>query len=123
MRGRLGIALVLGALLVPAVARANVATHTALGDWATVTANGCRVTKNPDHSISVACPRGHWAKLQWHFLGTGPVAAVTVAAAHRCRFSAHAQDLGRSGIKNSDAYVVTEPVHHTRIDSVTLSLR
>jgi hypothetical protein len=119
---RLPVALLLAALpaalSVPGVAYGSIHRVTLHGDDATVTANGCRVTKNADHSITFACPAGHWAKLTWNVIGqTQPRAAVDCQP-QACFHLPAVREVGRLHA-NDNIYRVTELIHHNRLVSMT----
>jgi hypothetical protein len=109
----------IASLLMVSAAQAMILRKTVNGAEATVQANGCTVTKRADHSLTVACPAGHWAKLTWTMIGPN---AFTYAAVdcepHACRYQPTVHKVAR--LHASDyVYSVTERVHHNRIVSMT----
>jgi hypothetical protein len=119
---RLPVALLLAALAaalsVPGVAYGYIHRTTPHGDDATVTANGCKVTKNTDHSITVACPAGDWAKLTWRVIGQAQPHASVDCQPHACFHRPAVRRLGRLHA-NDYIYRVTELIHHNRLVSMT----
>jgi hypothetical protein len=114
---RLTLLLALLALAAPVAAYAST-TVTRTGDNTySVQANGCQVTKNADHSVTVHCSGSHYAALHWSFLGTSKP-SVTVSAAHSLKYPLTlTRDQGR--VANKSAYTVTQLVHDNTIYSVS----
>jgi hypothetical protein len=106
------------ALSVPGVAYGYIHRTTMHGDDATVTANGCKVTRNADHSITVACPAGHWAKLTWNVVGQMQPYAAVDCQPHTCSHLPAVRNLGRLHAADY-LYRVTELIHHNRLVSMT----
>lgn len=124
-RALLATVLFVGLGAVPAQAYIISPIHTESGDQAQITADGCKITKNADHSVSVRCPSGHWATFTWTEVGRGPVSSTTVdCVLHACARAPQVADLGRiPGVGGSlHAYSVTQQVHHNRIASMTITL-
>jgi hypothetical protein len=109
------------ALALPTTASALFGTRSAPADEATITADGCRVTKNRDHSVTVRCPAGRWATLEWVFLGTGTQIATITCLEGPCIRKPSVTGLGRSGIKNLDGYRVIQRVQHNRVASAAVA--
>ena len=117
MKMRLALAALVALLSVPATAEAvteRVVTDPA--DSGSIRANGCEVTKNRDHSVTVNCPVGHSAVLSWSVIGsTEPHAAIS--SAQPCRYQPTVRDLGRFHASDH-LYRITQRVHHNVVISM-----
>jgi hypothetical protein len=112
------VALALIAMSVPVAAYAAT-THP--GASATVLrVDGCRIAHNADRSISVDCPKGHWAVLQWTFRTRRPdlpPSHFAVNSARPLTYPAKVHETSPDGF-SMIVKTVTQRVHANTIASV-----
>jgi hypothetical protein len=114
MRLRIAVlAVLVAALSLPVAAQAYIQRTTSPGDGATVKANGCNATRNADHSVTIACPPGHRAKLSWTLIGRMQPNVTVDCQPHACFYQPSVREVGHLHANNY-IYSVTELVHHNR---------
>ncbi len=82
-----------------------------------VRGQGCQVTKNPDHSITVACSRGNWALVRWS-VATNARPSVWVNSAHPL---SHRPVFKQAVVSGTQGYTISQIVHSNTISSVLIS--